>query len=114
MNLKTSELTGAALDWAVANTIGATDIRVYDDGSGFCCALDDVVFHATFSPSTNWSQGGPLIHTMCTSLEEVRDYEWTVQSVSFVGHGSTPLIAACRAIVAAKLGDTVEVPEGLV
>lgn len=46
MKLKTSELTGAALDWAVAKCEGAV-------------GMNDRL--AWYTPSTNWAQGGPII-----------------------------------------------------
>ena len=50
MKLKTSELTGAALDWAVAKCEGYVGV-----------ALQERTGTDWYSPSTDWSQGGPII-----------------------------------------------------
>ena len=61
--MKTSELTGAALDWAVAKCEEAfthyQDYRVVDGQlqAMFC----DVWLSAYYEPSTNWARGGPII-----------------------------------------------------
>jgi len=95
--MKTSKLTGAALDWAVAmaeNWAGADfEIKPY---------------------STDWAQGGPIIE-----WERITP-EWTGEDwMAYIKHdeevfGSTPLIAAMRCYVASKLGDEVEIPEELI
>lgn len=92
MKIKTSELTGAALDWAVAKCEG---IRKPDLVGGF----DGIGnYSEPWEPSTNWSQGGPIIE------REAAQYEC---------FGPTPLIAAMRCYVASKLGDEVEIPDEL-
>ena len=95
MKIKTSELEGAALDWAVAKVVGV-------DVSSTSIPI--------FCPSTNWSQGGPLIERYYIDIESG---PWSAYYGGQTMHGDSPLIAACRAIVAAKLGDVVEVPEEL-
>lgn len=105
VTLRTCDLIGAALDWAVAKAVTYVD------------------YHG-WSPSTDWSQGGPLIH------KYLFDFEWVVSDwhgepiEKFVaahgygldreGIGPDHLIAACRAIVSAHLGDSVDVPAELV
>ena len=54
MKIKTSEAAGAALDWAVAKCEGR-DLR----GTSWRRIRD--VPYGKYSPSTNWSQGGPII-----------------------------------------------------
>jgi hypothetical protein len=112
--MKTSELTGAALDWAVAkieqewtdedrwyNTIGYVDTGDVDD--------------EPYYPSTNWAQGGPIIER--EFIELTCTDEWKAfmrfQSNPCDEDGPTPLIAAMRCYVASKLGDDVDVPEEL-
>ena len=113
MGKKTAELTGAALDWAVAkieqewtdedrwyNTIGYVDTGDVDD--------------EPYYPSTDWAQGGPIIERekLGVSFESVDLWEaWAYDGVT--GTGPTPLIAAMRCYVASKLGDEVEIPEEL-
>ena len=109
MKIKTSELTGAALDWAVAKCD-----QEWSDEDALLWVQDD---EYQYTPSTDWAQGGPII--------ERERITWNGQSARickyFGGHtwqnfeefGPTPLIAAMRCYVASKLGDEVEIPEEL-
>jgi len=104
--MKTAELTGAALDWAVSACIGIGwemgDIDANEYGPGF-------------KPSTDWAVGGPIIEQEKITVEYEGDPDtWCAcimadQEV----YGPTVLIAAMRCYVASKLGDEVEIPEGL-
>lgn len=103
MKVKTSELTGPALDWAV-NQIEE------------CC--DDP--HTPMF-STNWAQGGPIIEREGISIvldwDIQGEFSWTAtriegSSVS-EAQGPTPLIAAMRCFAAGHLGDEIEIPEEL-
>jgi hypothetical protein len=100
MKTKTSELTGAALDWAVARCEG---------GVG-----DNQLIGAWYAPSTDWSQGGPIIEREGMSVGMVNEY-WQAHLSEFGlwEDGPTPLIAAMRCYVASKLSDEVEVPDEL-
>jgi hypothetical protein len=97
--MKTAELTGAALDWAVAKALGEykpVGIPAY---------------------STDWAQGGPIIEReKIGSLHEARGV-WSASTKwddpDMVFYGKTKLIAAMRCYVASKLGNEVEVPEVL-
>jgi hypothetical protein len=53
--MKTSELTGAALDWAVAKCEGGT---IRTEHGVFLNQSDGYEY---FTPSTDWAQGGPII-----------------------------------------------------
>ena len=105
--MNTSELTGAALDWAVAKC----------EGKFFAEAGEK--FKPAYSPSTNWAQGGPLIEREKISTNS--DYNgahtdpWVAETYSGGTQlaGPTPLIAAMRCYVASKLGETVDIPEEL-
>jgi hypothetical protein len=106
MKIKTSELTGAALDWAVAECAG---YRL------------DLVPEGSYTPSTNWSQGGPIIEREGIGLDQYADYpRWQAftpapeqQSGQAVCTGPTPLIAAMRCYCASKLGHEVDVSDEL-
>lgn len=107
MKIKISELTGAALDWAVCKAGGGgKDIRTFIAGH-----TDYNMYHY----STNWVQGGPVIEREGISLTQFSDYpQWTAKHPSSIDmNGETPLIAAMRAYVSSKLGSEVEVPEEL-
>lgn len=128
IEVKTAELIGPALDWAVAKANGfAVQVRPYAE---FCNASTGHKVKARYhrvwyefdgdleeySPSADWSQGGPLIDKH--NVEILRAGDCVMAKLygltNAAGDGKTPLIAACRAIVAAKLGDAVSVPEDLV
>ena len=136
--MKVSELEGAELDYWVAQAEGHKKIRRvgrtypvsgtrnivlvdkwYEPGEGTC----DI----NYCPSTNWSQGGPIIERMgidvglviSASGENERKWKATAfgkeyedsegDNVISIRHqfGPTPLIAAMRAYVASKFGETV-------
>lgn len=135
MLIKTNEATGAVLDWLVSQAVKPQ----YKDPSWFGITTFGPLFgkgyrypcYGTmkFSPSTDWSQGGPIIERERIKLSPtVHGKTWTAQfrhteSHPLVAHpvlagwtnqhGPTPLIAAMRCFVASKLGDEVEVPEEL-
>jgi hypothetical protein len=101
--MKTDDLTGAALDWAVAKCEGV--INGDDLDVGF-------VLEGAYLPSTDWEQGGPIIERekIATAWHITRWVAWR----GVIEHpGPTPLIAAMRCYVAAKLGDDIEIPEEL-
>jgi hypothetical protein len=104
--MRTSELTGAALDWAVAKCEGHTDSK------DFAWYYDR---RNTFNFSTNWAQGGPIIER--EGIELTCTDEWKAfmpfQSNPCDEDGPTPLIAAMRCYVASKLGDDMEIPNEL-
>ena len=128
--MKTSELTGPALDWAVAKCEGAFDWRQRNEwhNAPWQCSFrddeePDVVYHRYLNEleySIDWAQGGPIIEREKIAVEhggeafdawvakikpcDPDEYEWV---------GPTPLIAAMRCFVASKLGDEIEIPEEL-
>lgn len=104
--MRTSELTGAALDWAVAKCWYGDEydmsIPLFDDG-------------LIFAPSTNWSHGGPIIEREEIELVP-KGMHWDAyadEDFHVPYSGPTPLIAAMRCYVASKLGDTIDIPEEL-
>lgn len=116
MKIKTQDLTGPALDWAVALAAGYKP-RVYSTQS-IRAELPTGGVIAPFMPGFRWSQGGPIIEREGISLEWSGwggDEQW----LAYIKHddefkGPTPLIAAMRCYVASKLGDEVDIPEELV
>jgi len=142
--IKTDALKGAALDWAVAKCEGHSlppfPGRGQTRGPKECWINVSPSSHETFSPSTDWAQGGPIIGCECIGLlfdsgSACRKPCWFAtpddQSTScgyegevfdsplfMVGecagmYGPTPLIAAMRCYVASKLGDELDVPAEL-
>jgi hypothetical protein len=103
MRIKTSELAGSALDWAVAK-----------------CEGKDHVVNAphkyVFEPSTDWARGGPIIEREGIAIGSHLDgEEWIAEDYwrEATWSGPTPLVAAMRCYVASKLGDEVEIPASL-
>ena len=112
--MKVSELTGAALDWAVAKCIYEPDDVVICEGRGF--AYDDAT--KGFNPSTNWTQGGPIIERegISVATDDVEPWCGFIEdgeTNTLFFSGPTPLIAAMRCYVASQMGDEIELPEGL-
>jgi|688.fasta_scaffold980251_3 hypothetical protein len=98
--MKTSELTGATLDWAVAKCEG---YRL------------DLVPEGEYTPSTNWAQGGLIIELMGMNIIRTNKTDkepWAACLTHYID-GATPLIAAMRCYVAYRMGDEVDVPEEL-
>jgi Protein of unknown function (DUF2591) len=116
--MKTSELTGAALDWAVAKCEGRPHSYAVVDVKG-----QPPLKAVTFTPSTDWAQAGPIIERERISLDHLyvaRDTGWDVWVAVRVDgpafseeQGPTPLVAAMRCFVASQLGDEVDVPDEL-
>ena len=112
--MKTSEMTGAALDWAVAKCEGATDAW-RGDGPFWWDGVPCIRIYGhdvDYTPSTNWAQGGPIIERekIATAWHLTRWVAWR----GVIEHpGPTPLIAAMRCYVASRLGNDIEIPEEL-
>jgi hypothetical protein len=110
MTTKTSELQGAALDWAVAKCELLS-------GQNYTLAIDDdgiaqrVNFGGMYPEwSSDWQEAGPIIEREMITVEWIGE-DWMACiwcDEKFLG--PTPLIAAMRAYVASKLGDEVEIP----
>jgi poly(3-hydroxybutyrate) depolymerase len=101
--MKTSELTGAALDWAV-------HVALHGSCEGY----------AEHEYSTDWSQGGPIIEREGISVLYRVGVNMTAsingQYTQTIGHrhkGNIGLLVAMRCYVASKLGDDIEIPKEL-
>jgi hypothetical protein len=112
MKIKTSNLTGAALDWAVAKCEGG---HIGVDNNGVFFDAHDGDGFTSFEPSIDWSQGGPIIEREGMTLSCGLHRSYAMMNVGYLVHeyGPTPLIAAMRCYVSSKLGDEVEIPEDL-
>jgi len=109
--MKTSELIGPALDWAVAKCEG-TD-WLFEDLTKPCPGA---------CYSTDWAQGGPIIEREgigtrvdCRRVDGEFVGWWFSEDTQRENgsNGPTMLVAAMRCYVASKLGDEVEIPEEL-
>jgi hypothetical protein len=108
--MKTRELTGIALDWAVASAEGADWWAAEEPRDGL---FVDYERTQRYSPSTDWSQGGPIINRHIFRLEDDPEHGWLAEAGTCQERGETALIAAMRCYVASKLGAEVEVPADL-
>jgi len=121
--MKTSELTGPTLDWAVAMASGRgvkLTLRSYlgdNPGPEFLALEWEHGWKELYEycPSTDWEQGGPIIEREKIGIGHDPELRcWLgVDTESKYQMGNTPLIAAMRCYVASKLGDEVELPEEL-
>ena len=105
--MKTSELQGVALDWAVAKCERVEFTH------------EDHPRHEMFDMhySTDWSQGGPIIEregiAIWTRYDDDEGWKALMKAYDEDMSGETPLIAAMRCYVKSKLGDEIEIPEEL-
>ena len=122
--MKTSELSGPALDWAVAKAAE----YLSHQGDHWMVTLPGVSARmnfvpgprCVFTPSTRWAQGGPIIEREGISAMQTDadsgDWEASIwlnpdKHMPLIQEGPTPLIAAMRCFVASRLGDEVDIPE---
>lgn len=114
--IKTSELTGALLDYWVARAEGL-EVRVMRSG---CWTIINGRSGHPFMPSASWAQGGPIIERERIKLMPVLPtgkiwYGIMTRGASLAeiqvwrDQAEQPLVAAMRAYVASKFGD--EVPD---
>jgi len=113
--MKTAELSGAALDWAVAKCELDDKLSIYfDESTGEPLCHDDWPDNQIFQPSTDWAHGGPIIERERIELRGDGNEGWIADdNLNPSQWGPTPLIAAMRCFVASCLGDEVDVPEEL-
>lgn len=125
MKIKTSELTGAALDWATAQIELTQELP--EDIMVWVTPLPcDEPYDRKYQPSRDWTQGGPIIEREGINVERGNDlifpkgnekgeYYEPLWLASYEAgrkfHGQTALIAAMRCYVATQKGDEVEVPD---
>jgi hypothetical protein len=113
--MKTSELQGAALDWAVHTAQGLSEEEFVE--------VDNLYGPQWRGPeySTSWQEGGPLIEregvTTAPRKEHGKRVAWVATLIEPPAvcecEGKTQLIAAMRCYVQSRLGDEVDVPEEL-
>lgn len=111
MLVKTAELTGVALDWAVASSKGYSKIALTISGE----VREFIKMHSEgyHNYSTDWSQGGPIIEREMIQVWPYMAGMWCAQMMN-TDHGQragSPLIAAMRCYVTSKLGDEVDIPD---
>lgn len=107
--MKTSELNGIALDWAVAKCEG---LSPFTDDISWIVDRDGTYMQIP-KYSTDWAYGGPIIEREKISIERRDRWVAYVHRDDIPVEGATPLIAAMQLYVAGRLGDEVQIPEGL-
>lgn len=130
IEVKTADLTGEALGWAVGKAEGL-DVLLAPPQYGnpwrvFARYQGQAIEHTKrYNPWEDWALGGPLIERIDPEERRVpkvlgggRGAEVWIDlgdgdARAGFGSGENRLIAATRAYVAAKLGDTVQVPKEL-
>ena len=114
--VKTSELSGRALDWAVAQAIGM-QVEIGDE-----YIVD--ANRCVYVPSGSWVICGEFVEKYSIELvnELIPDEQWGGRMVwsascNYVQDGyeggETPRIAICRAVVTVKMGREISAPEEL-
>lgn len=126
MKIKTSDLTGAALDWAVCMALGMKpeDILIYLPGPKASLYKrlrdEDGQLNHTYMTgpdllfSRRWEAGGPIIERerlwVCSSHQSKGWFSESPRGDVERFLGPTPLVAAMRCFAASKLGCEVEIP----
>lgn len=124
MQVKTSELSGIALDYVVAKLEGRDNSHLmYFDSQWH--------LNSSLRYSSNWVQSGPIIERgkiECAPCWDTRGCGvrtaftgWRTLHlknygglIRHCGYGETLLISAMRCYVSSKLGDVVGVPDSLI
>lgn len=131
MKMKTSELKGDALLWAVATIEGYTDLHKIEGRWQHEPHLAMMPPHREYGAMELWEIGsdndweffGPIIERERMDIQcwDFHSMPWKASmwwddessSGGIEMHGTTPLIAAMRCYVASKMGDEVDVPDEL-
>lgn len=129
MIVKTRELSGRHLDYAVAKSLGYEIADFSRKTSPIYINVDKNHFFVAFNPSENGEQCGCFIDKYglnvehesslgitdepgyyAISLKDTRNSNVVFKNYQF---GETPQIAICRAVVFIELGDEIEIPDEL-
>lgn len=132
MKIKTDELIGTQLDWAVATCEGYSRLRENPHEFNSKLIMNDLrgeaVWFYQLKFSSDWGLAGPIIER--EKIEIVRGNDLIFPKGNEKGelyeklwlasyhsgrkfHGTTPLVAAMRAYVASRIGDEIDIPEEL-
>jgi len=118
--MMTFDLSGIALDWAVAKCEGFASIArgISEDGNWYFVPAP-AGEASIFSPTKIGAQGGVIarrewIFPTPAKGGEFVAYKWVGDDKCFESFGSTPLEASMRCYVESKLGSVVEIPYELI
>jgi hypothetical protein len=113
--MKVDDLTGAKLDYWVARATGR-EMAIRSTGLVVRFLEGAPTDWRSFCPSSDWSCGGPIIeHEKIELFHQPGAPErcrWSARSaetgIVYIKDGRTPLVAAMRAYIASKFGESVE------
>jgi hypothetical protein len=133
MKIKVNEATAIQLDWLVAKTLGGFELRQradwynkpwrYSQRDAEDTERVDHFYLSETKYHEDWALSGPIINDLGGFHLKI----WLEHSVNsrceahihnyagnWIAFGPTPLIAAMRCYVLSKLGEEVEIPDGLI
>lgn len=127
MRVRTSELTGSALDWAVASAMNGTFFLLDLYGSELWGgSITEFVNDGRIQPSMSIEQCYAIMNEYRVDVRFVKDglysatgrdengntvvFPWCPTDQHATQYGDTMMIAACRLVVAGELGEFVDVP----
>ena len=121
MKIKTEDLDGIQLDYAAAVATGQQVDFEADTG---CLWFEERDVWFAWSPSTEWAQCGPMMDRFSISCYKSVDsvsgevFHWVGVNELVTRHrrgliAHNPRVAICRAVVFAKLGHEVDIPDEL-
>lgn len=126
IEVKTADLVGGALGWAVGTAEGLDLLMALPEYGNpwrvFARYQGQAIEHTKrFNPWEDWALGGELIEKHAAMVRGFPNQMYQTLAIARVRisgvlawrFGQTPLIALCRAIAGTKLGDTIQVPKEL-
>ncbi len=117
IEVKTADLAGEALGWAVGTAEGLNLFMAPPEYGNpwrvFARYQGQAIEHTKrYNPWEDWALAGPLMEKHRVWMHE-SGTTWSALITAWVDGCDRPSVAICRAIVAATLGDTVQVPKEL-
>jgi hypothetical protein len=111
-------LEGAPLDWAVAAALKLNPHMARCALRGGIPPILTDKNDLYWEPTECWSDGGEIFDKYGVSIECLNGDTWAAGvvcdgEIQINGYGTTKLIAICRAIVLAKIGQVIDIPERL-
>lgn len=102
---KVSELVGATLDYWTGK---ATGYECHFEFGWVVAMSDGRLISSNYTPSIDWTQGGPLIEKYHLDVCEWKNKGYyCVDNNGYCSDGPNALVAICRAVVRSVFGDEV-------
>lgn len=122
IQVKSQDLSGSALNWAVALCEHKQEMPCFDNDTNRVYKTESLrSIGVNFTPSSSWSDGGPIIER--EEIHLLRAYGQWIASIKcgdrlsdwrILAMAQTPLVAAMRCYVVNRLGSAFEVPACLI